>query len=441
MGPIMENVKLLSYKIPFLITQVAILSIALHFPNTSALVISTTASISNEHSDNVLLSDTNQQSDLITTTSISLNVEENSTTLQSVINYELSHINHKKNIQNDESLIEGQAILTFSPVQDTFKWDIISSTRNLQRNRRDTDILENREKRSIISTGPTFGLNITSVDQLSLSLHKTATLFEDTDNSDNERDSADAIWTHRFSNTHRSSIGLRHSEVTFDNILLSDIQTNTFFTSYESQLSDLSTKIVAGYNESTINGNTSNAPYLESEISYSRLGHHLTVVTINQLTDSTIGLGNNSAAISSDLNTNDSNFNTPDIIERTFLSASYLSNLLCATCQTTLEFIFDKQSFENEPLDETSSNLSIGTRYQASPSTSLSINISEERIKFEQPAQRKDIIFRSSFEIFYQLTRNLSTALQLQHTENKSNLDASDYKESLLRLNLQYRIN
>jgi predicted porin len=424
-------------KYALLCTSVIALSICTHSAFSFEYQIEAETAL--EHSDNARRSSTQERSDTEQRVELGVSLEEQSRHLSAVADYRARYSDYKKNVQEDESVIEGQAVVKWSPLPRTLAWDLFTSTRNLQRDRRQVDILSNREKRTIISTGPVFSARLSGVDTLQLSGRFTTTELEDSDQSENDRTSARADWIHKLSPTHSLSAGVEYAETDFDLNTLADIENNSAYLSFSSELSSSRLRIKAGYNESKRDSQDDvSGPLLEASVEYNPANQQISFVVVNLITDSTIGLGTNPTLIDENINSNDSSFNDVDIVERVYSELRYINNAVCNVCTFSGTVIYDKQDFDVQLRDESSVSIELGAMYRFSSTLNAGLYLGRQSIDFED-VNREDDLDRIRIRVEYSATNLLTLYSQLLFEERQSTDNNADYDESAAVIGLRYR--
>lgn len=392
-----------------------------------------------EYSDNALLTASQKRSDTEQRAAITVTLEENSRHIQLTADYRAQHSDYINNTQDEETILEGQANLRWSPLPTTFNWDFFTSTRNLRRDRRDADIINNREKRTIVSTGPVFGLRLSGVDTVQLSGRYTTTELEDSSQGDNERASGRIDWIHDLSSTHKLSAGLEYANTDFDQNLLPDIKNSSTYISYSSVLSNSRFRIKTGYNESKRDSmDTVSGPLVEASFEYNPAGQKISFIAVNLITDSTTGLGNNPGLINDSINVDDANFNTIDVVERLFSELRYTNEALCNSCSISATITYDDQDFDMQPRDEVSLDVGVDAQYRHSSTINTGLSLNRESIDFND-SNRSDDINTVRIRAEYLASRAITLYAWLSTEERQSTNSGSEYDELSGAIGIRYR--
>jgi hypothetical protein len=417
---------------------VALLSSILICSPTLALEYSANLDISAEHSDNILLSKENKQSDTERRALINFALKEHTKTIQANIDYSAEYYDYKDDLIEDESVIEGTAKLDWAISPQAFNWNFTTSTQNLRRDRKETDILSNSERRNIFSTGPTFSYRASSVDTANLSIIYTDTQFKETDASDNNRTSGNLFWNHKQPGNREFTTGISYAETDFDDITVPDIERTSAYIGYTSSFTNTQWSVKAGYNKSKQDASEDvDGPLLEASINYRSDKQEFSLIAINLITDSTIGLGDSSSIIDGDMPDDDSNFTEIDIVERSHLDIRYTNHSLCSVCTLDGFIVYDDQDFHTLDNDEESVLVGLGFAYKFTQNLNTELRLSRETIKFYN-TDRDDDVDRALIRVNYTVLPQLTVYLSFRNEQRSSNQVLAEYDESRSGLGLNY---
>jgi hypothetical protein len=335
--------------------------------------------------------------------------------------------------------VEGTARIDWALLPQTFSWNFTTSTQDLRRDRRETDILSNRERRNIFSTGPTFSYRASSVDTVNFAAFYTDTSFKETETSDNSRLTGNLFWGHKLPRNREFTAGVSYTETDFDDVTVPDIERTSGYLSYASSFSNTQWSVKAGLNESKQDASeTVDGPLFEATINYQSGNQELALVAINQITDSTIGLGDSSSIIDGDIPDSDNNFADIDIVERSHLDIRYTNHAVCSVCTLSGFIVYDDQDFNKLNNDEESVQLGLGFAYKFTQNLNTELSLSRETVKFFS-TDRKDDVDRARLRINYTVLPPLTLYLSLHNEQRSSNLATANYDELRSGLGFDYR--
>lgn len=406
-----------------------------------ALDVEAELGISLTHSDNALLANENEESDLERTARVGLSLREESSRVDATLNYSIENTSFQDDTSSEETIIEGIARAEFAIIPNFLAWDFDAVTENLQRNQQETDILANREIRNIVSTGPSATFRLSSVDTLEVSGRYIDTSFEDTESSDNIRYIGSASWNHRLPRNHSLSLGTSYSDTDFDDESISNIETLSAYVGYQSTIRDSRFSIRAGYSESERdNSQKSSGPTLEASFVNQSDRQTIALTALTMRTDSSIGIGGTDSVISGDLRSEDSNFEEIDIVDRSAISAEYTNRMLCRSCTTTLLIRFDDRDFDVLARDESSIETGIRFNYRIRENLDSTLALRRRSIDFKSQ-DRDDDIDRLELNVSYNALPALLVSGGIAYEERSSSSSVLDYEEMQFTLALSYEFN
>ena len=134
----------------------ALMSLIALFASTlsQAVELNVAGTLSAEYTDNALRTDTDTEDDIEQRAELNIEALQDNATLQLNVNYDVAHVDFKNDTVEDETILDGLATATWSPLPNTFSWDALASSTYERRNQLEADTLDNREQRNIFGTGP-----------------------------------------------------------------------------------------------------------------------------------------------------------------------------------------------------------------------------------------------------------------------------------------------
>lgn len=404
-----------------------------------ALDYDVNAVVAVEHSDNANLDNDQQRSDIEQRTELGLHLQQDSQHVQAAVDYRVLNSDYMNNVLDDDTRLEGQANVKWSPIPGSIDWNLFTSTYNLQRDSSQADILNNREGRTIISTGPSLNARLSSIDTLSIGAYYTSTELEDTNQSDNKRASGHIDWTHRLSPNREFSTGLQYSNTDFELINQPDIKSSSAYIAFGSTLSSSHIRLKLGYNQSKRDSlDDVSGPLVEFAMNYRPVNQEISFIAINLITDSTIGLGINSTLVEEGVGIDDSNFDNIDIVERLYSRLRYTNTALCNVCTITASVVYDEEDFETQVRDEQSLETELGFQYRLSSSLNAGILLEHETIDFEN-GDRNDDVNSVTLRTSYSATESMTLFAAISFEERSSNAEDFNYDELRGEIGVRYQ--
>lgn len=425
-----------------IITYSALALIGINTSALSALEYEVTLGAAAEHSDNILLTNTDERSDTERSVQASFNIQQQSELIETDIDYRAERIDYAKDSNDDQTVIVGSAAVNLTLIPRAITWRFSNLTQNLRRDLSETDIQSNRENRNIFATGPDLSYRASSVDTINLRPLYIATRFEDTDNNDNDRISVNLNWAHRLSGGRAIELGATQSETDFDDPTTPDLETKNVYIAYASKLSTADLAIKLGHNEVKYEqAEKVDGPLIEISYDLQSASQELAIFATHLVTDSTIGIGNTSATSGGDITDTDNNFDDIDIVTRAYGRIRYLNNTVCSVCTVSMSLIYDDQDFETLNNDETSLTSEIGFNYRFRTNLNAQFSLARESIDFNNSSNRNDDVDSVSIRLNYTPYPDLSVYMTVRQEERDSNVIAARYDEFRSGLGVSYRFN
>ena len=275
------------------------------------------------------------------------------------VDYVIEQSDYKNDRIETETQVQGASNINWRIYEDNVLWDFRHLITEANLGVRETGTPDTRETRNVYSTGPTFAARLSKVDRLILAANYTVveqdtanvelteTAVDNARNLDSARTMGRVSWRRQLSSTSALSLSYAQAVTELDDDS-PDFEFEQIFASYEVQLASGRYGISLGYNESERDGQDNQQEGTYAAISYLNDfgGRTLEISIVNQLTDSSIGLGADGADVT------DSNFGVLDIVERTNARVIYGYDNICRSCQWEISYEYDKEDFQETAEDD-----------------------------------------------------------------------------------------
>lgn len=380
-----------------------------------------------------------EQSDTKSFVSLDLGWYRASEALESDVMYRSEVAHYDNDTTRDNTVIEGHGEVTWRALPDRIhlvgrhdRSEQIQDTRN-------PDIRNNNQLRDILSVGPDFIARMSPVDDLILTGRLTQVRYDDaeredipqTRNGDSERAMGGLTWAHRLSPTDTLSANYRYEDTEFDDAA-SDFSFEQLYGTYAVELRTSGYSLSLGANRSERSDGTDSDGFYAQATGFFEVGsHRLDLTAVNQLTDSSIGLGGTDL-VDQDYRPEDGNFNVVDVVERTSLRVGWRYTGLCERCTLALDASYDEQDFETEPRDQEAAGVGGSLGYRLTPTMTASIRARASTTEYPQDAQgsgRTDDITEYGATLDWRLSRSLSARFWLTSNERESDAGGQGYEE------------
>lgn len=401
-----------------------------------------------DQTDNAFKSSSAERDETKEFINLGLGYLRSGSSLSASLDYGAEFANYENDTTDQDTVLTGSGSLAWAVVPGRLQLSVTHERSEQLLNSRDVDIRNNRQLRDILSAGPTFTARLGPVDDLVFTGRLTQVTYDKADGNtgtgqsrgrDSDRAQGGLAWQHRLSKTDTLSANYQYSTTEFDGTD-TQIDFQQLYGAYDVRLRNSGYNIALGMNRSERQGGVSNDGF------YGQIGwdlavasHRLRLVAVNQLTDSGVGLGGNSA-MSGDLSPRDTNFDVVDVVERTSLSINYGYDGLCGRCTVDLSLRHDEQDFDVEPRDQESNGLNASLGYRLTPTLKASVRAGFTRIEFPQDVSidREDERTQYGATLDWNLSRQLALTVFLT-SESRDSSRGRDYDELFGGVSARYK--
>ena len=366
-------------------------------------------------------------------------------------NYSAIHSEYKNNLIQNDNEVTGSSDLLWRIIDDRLVWNVDHYISEVLSNNSRANTPDNRERRQILTTGPTFRTHLSAVDDLTFLAQHTQLNQGDAvnetalqrSNIDSNRIEGTIIWSHDLSETSALEIGVTSSETEFDNNS-PDFEYQQSFIGYRAQLAsgDYSIRLGANQAERSDSGKAEKGAYIAIEFNREIKGDNIAINIVRQLTDSSIGLDNDVT------NNNTNDFDTINIVERTHFDINYTLQNVCRGCVANIIYSFDQEDFQNDislsvlDMDNKDNRMSTILDYRINSRLSSRTTASYLITRFSD-LSRRDRVIELETSLNWQLSRKLGLRTYLAYNNRDTNqrglLDI-DYNASIIGLIATYTI-
>ncbi len=164
-----------------------------------------------EHSDNVDLSEGNEESDTAGVPYIEFEWTNASRGLTAQIDGNLEYVDYRDETNPDDTLGEVSAVADFHLIENHLDYHIENRFQQIRTDELDPATPENTENVNTFIMGPDLGFDPSPVDRVSLGIRYGETTYER--DNDTERWAYGAIWTHQMSPLNEVAVNAQRQEV------------------------------------------------------------------------------------------------------------------------------------------------------------------------------------------------------------------------------------
>lgn len=334
----------------------------------------------------------------------------------------------------------GDLFFSYEIIEDVLSWDVQHTQDYLITDSAGADTENNRQRRSILVTGPTLNweINPTGVDQLILSTEYSSSRFEETEEANSERKTGTLRWRHLSSMLTSFSLTTQYDSVAFD-ADSRDYEIFRYSVGMERKLKQGNFISDLGINETkpaADNPNPSQKGRFINASLRNQWGRHALDFSLGrQLTDSSFGLGNST----------DNNAIVQDIIEQQNIAINYTHDF--STDKLSFQLYWDDEDYQVEQEDQVTLSLVMGYTRTINNRSSWTLTSRTNTTDFKEDERiDKDIIFGGGASYNYRLTRNMQLSFGLNYEGRVTfkerqvigSVSARDYKETTARFSIRY---
>lgn len=363
------------------------------------------------------------------------------------LDYQLAYLNYYNDFFAEEYNFTGSGELQWHIVPTILDWNFSFQQQEFLTDSNQPSTPDNRERRSILSTGPVYTQNITTVDQLFLGAEYTQTSSETEASGDTKRAQFNGEFSHQISSITRVKLNGAYTDIFeydgyrgYTNTLVSV----GFVRLFKNGIFDINygrnfVRIDNEESDSLITVDRQDIDGVFSDITYRNLffNNEIQLRALNELTDSAVGLGL-ADFIAAEVENVDSNISFNDIVERTRYEIQ-----ISRTGQTysiALLYYEDEEDFQTRPQDEKEKAISLVFNKKIIQPVSIEFSVFNARTEFiSQPAFGKNKDWEYSLRGFYSQSDAWSFSSYIKFSERSNEAQRNkEYEEFSFGLDVTY---
>ena len=388
-----------------------------------------------EHTDNARKSKTNTISELQSKASADFSLEHGGSELTAEIGYRAEYTNYDKDSQDNDTTLEGDALLIYEQIDETLTWTLENSRRSVLKDKALDDLQSNREDRSISSIAPKLILRPSARDTVIIDASYTSIQYDDSTQQDSKRTGLGALWSHGLSAVDTLSMRLLYQDISFDkDQSANDYEYYLATLGYQAKLSRLSYKVDAGVNQSKRKTDDYDGYYFNGNFAYDYNVNTISLDLIHELTDTSRGNNNEGGG---DFNNSSGDV---DIFERSSAELSLSNKGLCSTCTIRVFLLEELEDYENLSKDSREFRAGINFGYKFSRRLSAGIEADYSELRFVNGNGDADYdTIRYRLRLNQSLSRELSLDWSVSFEDKTSDGSLQNYDELRGGVSLSYR--
>lgn len=388
-------------------------------------------------SDNALKSDVDEVNEKQNRYTASLNGNWDKQWVNANMQYTAYREMFADDSQDEQNYLQGDSSLTFGNASNLLNLDLRHSRRTLLKDITESPINSNQEEREIFSVIPSMRFDVTSSDELVLTVDTSRTRYLETEFKDSDRNVYGVDFQHGFSAVDRLNIRLSKTESDFVYFPQADYNLSSAVLVYSANLRKLSYSLGVGQEKTEPEFSESqSSPHYEASMSYISGQNQFRIFVDQSVTDSSFGQGlslNNSVIPGVD-----SAFDEIGLIDRK-TSGIDVAREMTARSTLTLGVSKTDDEFVNSDAESTQLGGTASLRYSFSPRATLTLSHSlsdVEAISFSLNDQYRQSFTRISFR--YQFFRSFDLELFREKEKRASDTGQQSYLENFTGISLGY---
>lgn len=387
----------------------------------------------NRFSDNVRLSNSNEQSDI-----------------ESRVNVGLRHHTDPGNCRSDLAADLGYGVYlddTYDPetyvtldwygnceLVDRLFWDVSNSTRDVIENSRGGATPDNTSRRNIFRTGPRYTFLLSQRDYLNLSAEYENTQYQDPDEPDSDGVNGTAAWRHLFSQTLAGGLRFTAERTEYETDEVITIETASFFFDKAFTTTHVSGSLGVTQLETEEDGDVQESDGLVGDIRIDR-----------EITDSASSYFEASHRITDDTSEYDFEFNgvTYDVeqrtaVEITSLRLGFLKQFADTSSVDTALVGYRSDEVETDIRED---RISLNVSYRRPITTFIDFTAGSQLAYLSySDDDSEDQLLNLDVGLQYQWARDLSLRGEVGHNRRASDVNGREYVENWVLVSIDYQL-
>ena len=395
--------------------------------------------LSTEHSNNIGLDSTEERSDTRGDLGLSLGFEATHSRYTAVADYDFRRDYYRKDSFDETTTVEGSLSLNAMLLARRLSWYVSHSQENSKIDSRLRDTPDNREERSILSTGPRLFLYPSGRDTVTLSAGYSEVDLEENRQNNSERTSASADWTRLMTRTSNLGLNARTEQVAFVEREDLDYDRHSLSVSLSGENNLFDYLVSLGGNQvEPEEGDSLDGAFAQIELTRTQGVSNYSLDASRQLTDTVFGDGEIDVSTGVGAIT-EPNVGEIGIIERTEVGLSLSRPTFDGRLDTSYRATYGRDKGKDEvTTDQTSYQLLADFRFELSGELEPFLTLEATRIEFEEGESREDDNLRVATGLAYLPSPRAEVVFRVAHEENSSNLEENEYDELSAAISFTY---
>ena len=313
-------------------------------------------------------------------------------------------------------------------------WEAENQIRDITRSSRQSDTPDNRTRKNVFSTGPSYRRMLSSQDSIQLSSRYENTDFSDSDDTDSERVTGSIAWSHAFSPNFSAGLSSSVSHVELETS--TEIQTRTVSATFSKRWTKAALSGSLGVSEIKTEGQSvqQESDGFVGDINLTRAldsGANVYLRASRELTDQTSDF---------DIRFDEFTFELTDsdTVEVTIVETG-LNKKFSNGDILSLSASASRSDYLNSTEQEDRARLRAGYARVLTPQLSAVANARYDYLTFEMD-QSEDHIVGLDIGLVYRASRRLELAARIGRSERTSDIPSQEHEENWALLSIDYQL-
>jgi hypothetical protein len=355
------------------------------------------------------------------------------------LGYVVDRRDFQRNVQSDQTAVDGKADFLVHLLPRRLDLVLDHQISESLTDRRNVDVTDNQERRSIITAGVDGYAHLSAVDSLVLRPRYTDVSFESSTDSDSQRSFVTGAWQHLLSPVSSTELNVSWGKVKFDQSI-NDYESTGAQLSYKTALTRLSYELAGGFTRiDRDHGDSVNGYQARLNADYKGDGYTWGGTLVHELTDTSVGLSQTELSVTN-FNAADSNFDQQDIIKRTQADI-FASRQFNAANTVSVGIGYRKDDYDTLPEDQDGYYAQFNYQYSLNSFWSLGVDARYEKTRFLNSIDQLEYreITPEVFAI-YRVTERFSIRGAVARRDRKANVASAEYTDNQALITVNYRL-
>lgn len=309
-----------------------------------------------------------------------LAINYENTLLESEVNYQLHARKFADHSQGDDEYVDGNSLLVIGKADAPASLRLEHSRIQLLSTPDAVDLLQNQQEREIISAMPELRSRFSGADYVFVRGLASVVRFPDSGFQDSKRNGYVVGWFRPTSPVGNLELTVQQTDINYDNTPEADYTYSTAMATYKLALRKLTYRIGVGYNRSAPgSGDAQSEPSYILGAEYQSGYQQLNVEVLRQLTDTSIGSGNNQTSLPG----NDGFIALPERVDRTRAEVRWATEIVCERCSFSVGGVLLKDDYLSKSQQTKSVQYDVALGYSFSVASNLHLRYGKMDSQFE----------------------------------------------------------